>query len=273
MRAQRAWQQAGVPVARRPAVEKSNIVCAEPMPGDERLLKEFIARLDPPVLGQLVEVVFDKMKLAGEAGSLLKIEEEIRDAVETARRQFGSGPVEVQRSLFGDTTPAPRQQRFDLSGVRETEFFEEAEALVLAALRRYAEAAQTSQKTKRRLFAQDAARGFAFIDLCRKRYDVALMNPPFGDGSKPAGTYLKAAYPISKNDLYASFIERNLYQLDIYGFLGAITSRTGFFLSTFQKWREEVILRASKPTLFADLGYGVLDSAMVETAAYCLQKT
>ena len=57
-----------------------------------------------------------------------------------------------------------------------------------------------------------------------------------------------------------------------HGLLGAITSRTGFFLSTFQKWREEVLLKEAPPVVFADLGYGVLDSAMVEVAAYCLEK-
>jgi len=49
------------------------------------------------------------------------------------------------------------------------------------------------------------------------------------------------------------------------------TSRTGFFLSSFKKWREEILLQAAHPTVFADLGYGVLDTAMVETAAYCLE--
>ena len=53
--------------------------------------------------------------------------------------------------------------------------------------------------------------------------------------------------------------------------LGAITSRTGFFLSSFQKWREEILLGRASPEVFADLGAGVLDSAMVETAAYCLE--
>jgi hypothetical protein len=28
----------------------------------------------------------------------------------------------------------------------------------------------------------------------------------------------------------------------------------------------------AEPFVFADLGYGVLDTAMVETAAYCLRK-
>lgn len=273
MRAQRAFQEMKLPVASRPAIRRSNIVCAEPMPGEAHMLDEFANQLNPPVLGQLVRVVFEKMKLAGEAGSLLKIEEEIRDAVETARQQFGSGPVKVQTTFFDVNTPAPRQQQFDLSGVRETEFFEQAEALVLDALRIYAEQAQTSQKTKRRLFAQDAARGFAFIDLCRKRYDVVLMNPPFGDGSKPAKSTIEQKYPRTKNDLYAAFVEMGLNRSVSRGLLGAITSRTGFFLSSFQKWREEILLKEARPTVFADLGYGVLDAAMVETAAYCLEKS
>jgi hypothetical protein len=56
------------------------------------------------------------------------------------------------------------------------------------------------------------------------------------------------------------------------GLLGAITSRTGYFLSSFQKWREQILLDEARTILFADLGYGVLDTAMVETAAYCLVK-
>jgi hypothetical protein len=41
-------------------------------------------------------------------------------------------------------------------------------------------------------------------------------------------------------------------------------------LSSFQRWREEIILTEARPVVFADLGYGVLD-AMVEVAAYCLE--
>jgi len=44
----------------------------------------------------------------------------------------------------------------------------------------------------------------------------------------------------------------------------------GFFLSSFQKWREEVLLKEAPPVVFADLGDGMMDAAMVEAAAYCL---
>jgi hypothetical protein len=55
--------------------------------------------------------------------------------------------------------------------------------------------------------------------------------------------------------------------------LMCFTSRTGFFLSSFRKWREDLVLKEACPTVVADLGQGVLDTAMVETAAYALEKT
>ena len=80
------------------------------------------------------------------------------------------------------------------------------------------------------------------------------------------------AYGLTKNNVYASFVERALAVLINRGRVGAITSRTGFFLTSIQKWREEILLGLARPVVFADLGYGVLDAAMVETAAYCLEK-
>ena len=124
---------------------------------------------------------------------------------------------------------------------------------------------------RRRLFAGDAAQGIALIDLVRTRFDVVLMNPPFGAGSLPAKHVFEQSYPRTKNDLYAAFVERGVQLLVPRGHLGAITSRTGFFLSSFQKWREEILLKEAPPVVFADLGYGVLDSALVEVAAYCLE--
>ena len=88
MRAQRAYSDYGITRDSRPTIRKTNFVVAEPMPGEEELLKEFIADLNskhPKVLGNLVQVVFEKMKLAGEAGSLLKIEEEIHDTIAEAK--------------------------------------------------------------------------------------------------------------------------------------------------------------------------------------------
>jgi hypothetical protein len=268
LRCQRAYQEIGFKKD-RPRITRSNIVCAEPMPGEAQLLKEFIGQVEPKLLGQLVEVVFDKMKLAGEAGALLKIEEEIRDAVAEARRQWRIGPIATQMRLFGEQKPVERQQRFDLSGIGDAQFFEQAEAKVVEALRNYAEKAQNGQRLQRQLFAEDAVRGFAFVDTCHKRFDVALMNPPFGSEVPTARDYIRMRYPSSKHDLCASVIERSLELLTDQGALGAITTRTALFVQSFSEWRAQILSRRQFSTV-ADLGYGVLD-AMVETAMYVIQ--
>jgi len=109
--------------------------------------------------------------------------------------------------------------------------------------------------------------------LLRSRYDVVLMNPPFGAASLAAKREFEKAYPRTKNNIYAAFVERGIQLLHTGGLLGAITSRTGFFQSSFQKWREEILLKEAPPVVFADLGNGVMDAAMVEAAAYCLRKS
>src|SRR5262249_43237362 len=130
--------------------------------------------------------------------------------------------------------------------------------------------AEYSSGYQRRLFADDAARGFAFIDLCRQRYDVALMNPPFGDASLPSKPYIEETYGDTKGDVYKAFVECFQARLIAAGFLGIISSRTGFFLSQSEDWRTRVVLRLFRPIVLADLGIGVLD-AMVEVAAYILR--
>jgi hypothetical protein len=274
LRAQRSYQCLGLKAGERPIIRKSNIVCAEPMPGEDDLLADFCAQLRPRLLGQLVETVFERMKLAGEAGSLLKVEEDLRDAIQAAKREWLERPKQEQFALFAEPARRKAEQLplFDLSGISDEQFWHDAEARVLDEVRRYAEHASNGRGYLRRLFADDTERGFAFADVCRQRFDIVLMNPPFGEASKPSKSYIEKRCPRTKHDVYAAFVERGIEVLHERGMLGAITSRTGFFLSSFQKWREEVLLKEAPPVVFADLGYGVLDSAMVEVAAYCLQR-
>ncbi len=279
LRAQRNWQAQSVKPQDRPRVRRSNVVCAEPMPGEESLLHEFLDEhlsADPErqLLGQLVQRVFECMKLAGEAGSLLKIEEEIAASVAEAKKAWLARPQKTQRLLFeGGPKLVQRELGLDVSGITDEVFWVEAEDKIYGALRGYAEHAENGGGYQRRLFANDAARGFAFIDVCRKRYDVVLMNPPFGEATSAAKEYVASRYPRARADIYACFVERWLRQLASVGRLGAITSRLGLFLASFQKWREEVLLGEANPLVIADLGYGVLDSATVETAAYVLEAT
>jgi 23S rRNA G2445 N2-methylase RlmL len=273
LRAQRTYQELDIRAGERPWVARSNIVCAEPMPGERELLDEFVGDLQPKVLGQLVQKVFEGTTLAGEAGSLLKIEAELREAIAAAKKQWLAGPKADQLLLFPEAKRARLEQLslFDVSGITDEAFWEDAEGRVDQALQGYARRVENGKGYTRRLFADDAVQGFGFVDLCRMRFDVVLMNPPFGEASRPSRDYIQATYPVSRHDLAAAFMERGLEWLVPGGRLGAITTRTLFFLSSSARWRDQVILGRARLGAFADLGQGVLDTAMVETAAYCIE--
>ena len=158
------------------------------MPGERELLADFVDQQFPVTergfVQQLLEEVFDKMKLAGEAGSLLKIEGEIRDAIDKARKD-SQKPSAQQQDLFGTTELAGLGQaglpiKPDLKSLTK-DFWIDIEEQIYLALQNYADQVETIRRFQRRLFAEDAAQGLAFIDACRKRYDVLLMNPQFGE--------------------------------------------------------------------------------------------
>ncbi|MBK9165936.1 MAG: BREX-1 system adenine-specific DNA-methyltransferase PglX [Bryobacterales bacterium] len=277
LRCQRAYQEMGLR-KERPKITRSNFVCAEPMPGEEPMLKEFVSQLEPKLLGHVVEVVFDKMKLAGEAGSLLKIEEDIREAVVAAKKQWArettqatdrkGQPLLFSQAAMDRLTAKPDQPTlFDLTDLTDDQFFEQAEAKVVEALRSYAEKAQNGRNLQRRLFAEDTVRGFGFVDVCHKRFDVVLMNPPFGLCQKHLTDYNWRSYPDTYVDLLGCFVTRGL-QLAPTGLVGAITSRSFLVVKKLLRWRKHEVI----PTLslLLDLGEGVMDDAYVESCAYVL---
>ncbi|HEY7420356.1 MAG TPA: DNA methyltransferase [Ktedonobacteraceae bacterium] len=272
LRAQRAYKELGFRHTGRPIIRRSNIVLAEPMPGEYDLLRDYLRTLDPPALAPLVEKVWEEMKLAGDAGSLLKVEKAMEEAIKIAKRDYLHSKSRVEQRPLFEEDQLPEQGTLNFSGISDVVFFEqEAKPRALEALQRFAEAATNGKGYTRRIFAEDAERGFALVEILEKRYDVVLMNPAFGEASTKAKEYLGKTYPNTKNDIFAVFVERGLRLLQPGGKLGAITSRTGFFLTSFKLWREKLLLNEFRPVALADLGAGVLDTAMVETAAYVLE--
>lgn len=271
MRAQRAYRELGLKPAERPRIKQINIVCAEPMPGEQDLLDEFIAVLPTEVPGELVRSVFERMKLAGEAGSLLRIEDDISEPIARAKEEWNRLQQPGQPLLFDKSL---QSSLFDLAAITDERFWDIAGERVHNALREYARRASVNltngQSFQRRLFAEDALQGFDFIDLLRQKFDVVLMNPPFGDTSLPSKRYIDETYGDTKGDVYKAFVECFQDRLVPGGMLGIISSRTGFFLGQSADWRQRVVLRLYRPLVLLDLGMGVLD-AMVETAAYVLR--
>jgi hypothetical protein len=247
LRAQRAWHDAGVKAQQRPDVGRGHVVAAVAPPAERELRQQFAASLDKRD-AELFEKTLQLLKGLPELGVLLQVERELPSLIRQVYVGTGTG----------------------LFAAEEQESWEQAEARLRTALVEFAQAAKSTYQGQ--LFAQDALEGLRLIDLCREMFDVVVMNPPFGALTRNTKILLSQEYPSSKNDLLAIFVERGVALLNKSGFLGAITSRNGFFLSSYSSWRKDVILARTNVNVFADLGHGVMDDAVVEAAAYVLEK-
>lgn len=247
LRAQRAWHDATVKAKDRPRIGQGHIVAAIAPPAERELRQQFAENLDK-LDAELFEKTLQLLKGLPELGVLLQVERELPSLVRQVYVGKGTG----------------------LFAAQEQENWQQAEGRLRTALTEFAQAAKSTYRG--RLFAQDALQGLRLIDLCREVFDVVVMNPPFGDISLGSKEYLFHTYSRYKADLYAMFVARGLQLLSPGGYFGAITSRTGFFLTTLKEWRE-LLLRDFPVGRFVDLGLGVLDSAMVEACCFVASRS
>ncbi len=272
LRAQMSFEILNLEPGERPQITKSNLVLAEAMPGNVELLSALVKPLDAP-LRKLVTTIWELMRMAGETGLLLRIEEEIDKNINEIAADLSKDAIDAQLELGADSLKmkAAEKAAFYSTKKYRDSFLENAASEVFRILKELSENATNGDAYQKLLFADDTARGFAFIELCRKKYDVVLMNPPFGSASLNSEKYIDTNYPKGKNDLAAVFVERMHEMLNRDGFIGAISTRTIFFLGSYKAWRQQFIIDNTHLKYFTDLGNNVLD-AMVETAAYIISK-
>ena len=244
LRAQRAWHAAGVKAKDRPQVGRGHVVAAVAPPAEVDLRKRFMEDLNP-LDAKLFEKTLFLLKGLPELGVLLQVEKELPALV---------------RSVFG--------QHGDLFRKEDMAQWQKAEVRLQEALIEFARAARSSYQG--RLFAEDALQGLRMIDYCREVYDVVVMNPPFGEPSRGTKSKLENTLGRSKGNILAHFIERATEITRPGARVGAIVSRTCFYLQSFSNFRNTVLAEDLSLESFADLGQGVLD-AMVEAAALTWQ--
>ncbi|TDW98258.1 hypothetical protein [Kribbella sp. VKM Ac-2566] len=223
-----------------PAAELTapTIVTAVALPHSSELQQEAFGGLSSNAR-DLADTIADALSRAPQLGTLLKVEQRLAS--------------ELNRVL---TTPKLALDANETAVVEELNH----------ALERLVTATSTAEE---RMFTADAKDALRFLAICQNRYDAVLMNPPFGDPIQETRDYIRAAYGVAATDMYAAFVARGVELLKPEGYVGAITSRTGFFLTSFREWRSELLLPRLRAML--DLGVGVMHNAMVESAAYVVQ--
>ena len=102
------------------------------------------------------------------------------------------------------------------------------------------------------------------MDLCHKRFDVVLMNPPFGDVSQGCDGLLDDILSLSGRDLGCAFVAEASSRMCRHGLIGALLTATPLFQPSFSAWRQNLLLGQERSiTVLAHLGGDVLDEATV----------
>ena len=240
-------------------VGQVNLIVADAHLPQGKVRTDFLAQYaSEPVIQKAFEEVFESLDNVAEVGSLLRVEERFRQALSSGGFQSKTPTkkkkdTNVQQAAFAEIAPG-----WSLEHTVEQ---------MIGHLREFARRALKEHDLNAQLFASETEKSVALLDIFLHKYDVVVMNPPYGNSTSVASNYLKKAYPNTYFDMYAAFLERALDLLSLnLGFIGALTSRTFLYLSDFDKLRE-ILLSQSPPVAVLDLGLGVLDDAAVSTSA------
>ena len=232
---------AGVKAKDRPLIGRGKVVAAVAPPAERELCQQFASNLDQRDAA-LFKKTLQLLKGLPELGVLLQAEKDL--------------PRLTREIYVGKGT--------GLFAAQELETWQQAETRLRDSLLDFSHAVNSTYQA--RLFAQDALDALRLLDFTRERFDVLVMNPPFGEPSRSTKAYLEKALPRSKGNILTQFIERASQLVRPGGRVGAIVSRTCFFIQSFTAFRKSVLVEDLALESFVDLGQGVLD-AMVETAA------
>lgn len=266
-------------------VRRSNLVVANAVNlGAQRLqglIDHIGAKLGAAELRQkLFSTIWENLQHVGELGSLVQVHEGVErvldDWVDAKARERGLTKILARKQtrqleLGAILTFADQEQAHQLQLERRV-LEDEARQLQQELLGAIEDAAsEVAGEPSERLFAEDTARGLKLLQILSRHYDTVVMNPPYGAFVPTVKDFVKAAYPLTSNDIYAAFIDRATQLTTLEGYVGALVSSTFINLTTFEKLRTEILLKRNPLIAMFDLGFGILDDATVEAAAIVLR--
>jgi hypothetical protein len=253
-------------------VRQVNLVAADATLPDSEVKKKFLARYaHNKRVQQAFAQVLEDMDQVAQVGSLLRVEERLRELLTRAGHAAVMGELDArrQRELPGFEPPVRQMGLAEV--VEEDQAAEWTPHYTLQELRddlrAFAREALQEHDLNAQLFATEADKAVRLLDVLMGEYDVVVMNPPYGDATPKAQQIIKSTYPWSYRNLYASFIEKGLSLLSERGYLGALTERMYLVQYSFREFRAKVLQEKHTVLGFLDLWYDVLDGAMNRTTA------
>jgi len=243
-----------------------NLVVADAVLSADGARQRFLDQYrDDKVVQDAVRQVLDEMANVAEVGSLLRVEERLRDILAKAgHAAVRDWDTQRQRELPSFELPTRQLSLAEVSGaVLEEWGAHYTLARLLDDLCTFAAEALQTHDLNAQLFAEEAEKSVHLLDVFLNDYDVVVMNPPYGQALE--WSIISEADKANRN-LYSAFLLRARALLSPVGYIGALTDRTYLLLNSFDGFRTAIL--HTVPVLAGlDLGWDVLDDANVAIIA------
>ncbi len=261
-------------------ISRTNLVVANTVNLGEEQLRKLVERLterfgENELQEKLFTTLWENLKFVGELGSLVQVQEGVKRVL--------SDWIQKQAKIRGlNILPRPHSSQLEIENILEEqerqiviqrqlleEEVEELQQELLESIENAAAQYETNQSEK--IFAEDTVRGLKLLQTLSRKFDIVVMNPPYGAFVPEVRQLIKKNYSLTAKDIYSSFIERATQLVEESGYVGALVSSTFTNLVSFQNLRTEILLKRNPLILMLDLGTGILDDATVQAAAIVLK--
>jgi hypothetical protein len=235
-----------------PSGMRFGLACADVAPPEPKRIAALRERISDPLVRRGFDVALHSLKSLHAIGSLIDVESDIRSELNRVVAGAQPGPS-LFPSLLGqiEVDEARPQQVLDAVVERACAFAREA---------------YVNDDPAGTLVATDLALAARVLEIVGRRYDVVLMNPPYGETMPPeCKNYLALRYPASKSNLYGAFFEL-AFRLAEGGAVGALTDKAFLYLDSFRHLRT-LFLHSGRMSVLVDGGDKILDESNVDVAA------
>jgi hypothetical protein len=199
---------------------------------------------EEPYAFNITKGIVGRLRNLLEIGSLARPEEDLKELVHKEKERLLSAwkkeKAPHQTFLFREMLK-PEQQELPFDKVTDDQFWGGVLSQVTKALDEYYRDASKRGDTRAQILAHEASRGFKFLELCNKRFDVVATNPPYMgqiNMGQVLRSYIHQSFSQTKYDLFASFVVRCLELSAIAGFSALVTQEVWMTSKQYSKWRK-----------------------------------
>jgi len=242
-------------------IDRVNLVVADAYLPEGKVREDFLKQYaGEPVIQRAFREVFESLNNVAEVGSLLRVEARFQQILEAANHPAANGKKNGQNG----SNDKPHQPGFaDIAPGWGVDYTIEQ---MLEHLRQFTRHALQEHDLNAQLFAAETEKSVALLDVFMHKYDVVVMNPPFGSPLDEAKNKLNSIYKAFSSNLLCVFVEKALFDLAPEGLIGAVLDRTFLLKISYEGFRRKVLLDNGSVVAFTDLGWNILDDANVEVS-------